>query len=251
MKMLKPRRLKQSNAREYAEWVERIKSDEAELVRAASAVSNALAKTSSSNNVVALNPIAERVAKKGVGGRPASAVVNDLAPLVQSVFDGMNVDILSSYKGVRINRFGWFYDVCYGAMNIDGVGKSNSGEFKIRFSHLNRALVLPELSTRIVEAQCKVKERTAQWVMKAARTALGGIRLYLERHPDMVVTLTETSSNMAPAQLPNTVRVEPIYTAEQLELRSQGRYVEYGESVRAMRLAQMAETGHQVMPLAA
>jgi len=251
MKMLKPRHLKQSNAREYAEWVERIKSDEAELVRAANAVSDALAQKTSSNNVVALNPIAEKGAKKGVGGRPESIVVNDLAPLIKSVFYGMNEDKISSLDGIRINRFGWFYDVCYGAVHIDGVGRSNSGEFKIRFSHLNKALVLPTLSTRIVEAQCKVKKRTAQWVMKAARTALGGIRLHLERHPDTVDTLKEIASYTKPAPVLNTVEVEPIYTDEQLDLKRQGRYVEYGESVRVMRKAQMAEAEHQVMPLAA
>lgn len=249
MKTLKPRRSKYSNAREYAKWVESIKSDDAELVRAANTVSNALAKASAFNNVVALNLVTEKAANKG--GRPESIIANDLALLIQSVFDGMNEDKISSFGGIRINRFGWFCDICYGAMNIKGVGKSNSGEFKIRFSHLNKALVLPELSTKIIEEQCKIKKRTAQWVMKGARTALGGIRLYLERNPDMVTTLTGITGHMTPAPAPNTVGVEPSYTAEQLELKRQGRYIEYGESVRAMRLAQIAETGHRTIPLAA
>lgn len=246
---LKPRRLKMSNPRAYALWVELIKSNEAELVRAANAVSKALSDRVADGKVIKLEAFANKAA--GRGGRPASVVVNDLAPLIQSVFDGINVDTLSSHEGTRINRFGWFYDVCYGAMNIDGVGKSNSGEFKIRFSYLNHALVLPELSTRIIEAQCKVSERTAQWVMKAARTALAGIRLYLERHPDIVDTFAEIETYFTPVAVPNTVEVESIYTVEQLELKRQGRYVEYGESVRAMRQAQMTEAEHQAMPLAA
>lgn len=85
---------------------------------------------------------------------------------------------------------GWLDDILTGAIHA-GPGITN-GKYTVSESGVKRLLQLPEISTAtaagtLVNHECNLmSDRQLQRYVKATRVALGGIALYLERHPSIL-----------------------------------------------------------------
>jgi len=155
--------------------------------------------------------------------------------------------------------YDWFDDICYGAMNIKECGRSSSGEYNCSFSLVNRAMFLPVITTEAVRGFVNVKTdkpvsvRTSEYVAAAARTAVSGIEHFLIRNPDVWAKVKadhamEESLAYNPHQTLHEGSTDFGYTRHQLDLKHRATestgdvklslLLEYGESVRDMRLRQ-------------
>ena len=127
-------------------------------------------------------------------------------------------------------------------------GTSSSGRVNVSPKLVFKCLMLPEIATdtvKLLEVGYDMSLRQSQRLAQTVRFALDGIRHRIQ----------EYESNLSDQDLENIKleknfirdyyagRVSPLYSpsyselpSEILELREQGKYLEYGEAVRAFRL---------------
>lgn len=104
-------------------------------------------------------------------GRPAQQIDNPLASVIR----------LAEYE-----RLGWVNDYVIGGCAAGP--KRSQGRFNVNSTHVHWALCMETLSTAGVIAMVEERSgetiivRTAQYIIEAARIALGGIQLYLEKN---------------------------------------------------------------------
>lgn len=109
----------------------------------------------------------------------------------------------------------WLDDITFGAINT-GPGLIN-GRHSVSLADVKKLLRMPELSVASAAESLlnhdrqPMGARQIQRVVEAARTALGGVALHLERHPDILRSIEMTidfdkfwASGDAPPQLTGT-----------------------------------------------
>lgn len=138
----------------------------------------------------------------------------------------------------------WMDDIIMGACYTSaGISK---GKLNVNPALVKAAVFMPAIST----ASClniyslePISERTAQRVAKAARFALEGIEMYIKRQEEderMKVSWQIEKEFLASYY---TGKQSKYYSPQTQELpheisvlREEGKYLEYGEAVRAFRL---------------
>lgn len=105
-------------------------------------------------------------------GRPLQKIDNPLASVIR----------LAEFE-----RLGWINDYVIGGCATGP--KQSQGRFNVNSTHVHWALCMEMLSTAGVIAMVEERSgetiivRTAQYIIEAARIALGGIQFYLEKNP--------------------------------------------------------------------
>ena len=108
-------------------------------------------------------------------GRKPNEFINVLAPFVQ----------IAHAEGVQ-----WLDDFIYGACYVSG--DVSNGTLNVSPSDVLRVCMLPVISTQAVKAVIRtrdfnpVSDRQARRISKVSTFAMGGIDLYLSRHPDVM-----------------------------------------------------------------
>lgn len=125
------------------------------------------------------------------GGRPLGVVKNPLFAYLTDIFTVTESS----------DELGWLDDILTGAIHT-GPGII-SGKYAVSVSGVKRLLQLPEISTataadKLVNHECNLmSDRQLQRYVEAARVALGGIALYLERHPTILANAGFTTIDYA------------------------------------------------------
>lgn len=141
----------------------------------------------------------------------------------------------------------WMDDIVMGAC-YTSVGISK-GKLNANPALVKAALFMPLISTATclnIYSLDSISERTAQRVAKAARFALGGIRMYIENMPeDDIMNVSWKIEKEFRADY-YAHRESKYYSApkaplpsEISNLKEEGKYEEYGVAVRAFREAEL------------
>ncbi len=138
----------------------------------------------------------------------------------------------------------WMDDIIMGACYTSaGISK---GKLNVNPALVKAAVFLPMISTDSclnIYSLEPISQRTAQRVAKAARFALEGIEMYIQRQREDEVMKVSWQMEKEFLTSYYTGKESKYYSPstqelpyEITQLREQGKYLEYGEAVRAFRL---------------
>ncbi len=166
-------------------------------------------------------------------GRPTKVTLNPNHDYIRHLYD-------YSIRGLPP----WMDDIIMGACYTSaGISR---GKLNVNPALVKAAVFLPMISTDSclnIYSLEPISMRTAQRVAKAARFALEGIQMYIERQREDEVMKVSWQIEKEFLTSYYTGRVSKYYSLptqelpyEITQLREQGKYLEYGVAVRDFRL---------------